>query len=223
LEERQHASAGAALVAKALRAIGFGDGRAFSLVALVLALALAARLAAGAEGALAWALAALLPPAALGVAFGSDAALWLAAALFVLGSASRVSLGASRAAAALIGFAALLDASLLAGSAHRFAGVGLVNLAAYVGLESSHGLQLALALGSVAVGASAVWSWRRAGSSAEAFAGVALTLLLALFFAPAASPFRLALPLALLGLAALVDRRGGATSERASVYDGHDA
>jgi len=225
LEERQQASAGAALVAKALRAIGFGDGRAFSLVALVVALALAARLAAGAEGALAWALAALLPPAALGVAFGSDAALWLAAALFVLASASRVSLGASRAAAALIGFAALLDASLLAvaGSAHPFAGVGLVNLAAYVGAESSHGLQLALALGYVAVGATAVWSWRRAGSSAEAFAGVALTLLLALFFAPAASPFRVALPLALLGLAALADRSGGLTTDRSPVYDRRDA
>lgn len=210
LEGRQEASASAALVSRALRALGIPDGRALGLVALAAALMLASRLTAGSNVQTAWTLVAFLPAAALGTVFGSDTSLWLAAMLFVLASASRVSLGAARGAAALIGLAGLLDATLLAivRPIDLSAGAGLVNLAAYAGLQSSPGLRVALALGWVAAVVAAAWTWRRPGSSGEALAGAALALLLALFFAPAASPFRLALPLTLLGLAALVRPEG---------------
>lgn len=219
LEDRQEVAAGSALVSVALRAAGFEDGRALGLVALAAAAALAARVTAGSNAPLTWALVALLPPAAFGALLGSDAALWLGAILFLLVSASRVSLSALRGSAALAGLAGLFDTTLIAVArpVDPFAGLGLVNLAAYAGRESSHAVHLALGLGTLAVAAVALWTWRRAVSPSEALAGAALALLLALFFAPAASPFRLAIPLALIGLAAAV--RGGAPAAERSRRD----
>jgi hypothetical protein len=59
-------------------------------------------------------------------------------------------------------------------------------------------------LGQLAAVAAAFWTWRRAGSPAQVLSGVTLALLLVLVSAPAASPFRLGLPTALLGLAVLM-------------------
>lgn len=182
-------SAAAALASTLSRAAGLHDARLAGLAGVVALLALPAP---------AWALLALTPPVALGTIFGSHVGLWCAAAVLVQSAARRTA--GARVAAALLGLAALAEA----GSRNAIelsAGVGLVNLAAYLGRQASLGVEVALALRPVAVAAVAAWTWRRARSPAEAFAGAALAWLVALFLAPAASPFALEVPLALAVLA----------------------
>jgi hypothetical protein len=206
LEGRPPSSLSAALAARMLRAAGIADGRAIGLLALAAALLLAARWTTAADRSLAWAVVALAPVAVIGASFGSEAPLWLDFGLLVLAASARAPAGAARGVAAILGLAGLLDATALVlfRPLDPGAGVGLVNLAAYVGLENTPALQIARTLGHLAVLAAIVWTWRRAASRAELLSGAALALLLALFFAPVASPFRLAVPLALLGLSAVV-------------------
>jgi hypothetical protein len=103
--------------------------------------------------------------------------------------------------AALLVLGALLDVALA--RAEPSAGLGIVDVAAYAGLESAAFVALARALGYAAIVAAAAWTWRRASSLREVLIGSSLALVLTLVFAPSATPFRLGLPTALLGLAAL--------------------
>ena len=200
LSERQDGSLVARLLSRSLRGIGVSDGRALGLVALAATLPLAARLAPGSRAA-AWALLALVPATALGTVFGADVSLWIAVTLSAVWAAARRGLNAVRAVAALLVLGALLDVALA--GAEPSAGLGIVDVAAYAGLESAAFVALARALGYAAIVAAAAWTWRRAGSLREVLIGSTLALVLTLVFAPSATPFRLGLPTALLGLAAL--------------------
>jgi hypothetical protein len=201
LQERQADTLAARAVSRALRAAGIGDGRVLGLVALAAALGVAARLAPGAQAA-AWAVVALAPATAFGAVFGSEGPLWLAAALFALWFAARRSLPTARGAGALLVLAALVDSAFA--RTDPGAGLGLVNLAAYAGWESAVSVPIGRVLGQLAAVAAAFWTWRRAGSPAEVLSGLTLALLFVLVSAPAASPFRLGLPTALVCLAVLM-------------------
>jgi hypothetical protein len=200
LERRNDPSFVGRGISSLLQAVGFGDGRPLGLLALAAALLSAARVAPGSVAG-AWGLVALVPATTLGTILGSDVALWLGVTLVALGVAVRRSLDGARGTAALLGVCGLLD---FAGTRDAWMGVGLVNLAAYAGFENTVGVTTAWGVGCAGVAATAYWTWRRAGSLSEAMLGLALALLLALVVAPAASPFRLGLPTALLGLAALL-------------------
>lgn len=213
LEDRPETSSAAALTARVSRIAGIEDARPAGLLCLGVALALWARRLAPPRRPLAVALA-LLPPAALGILAGSLVGLWWAGLALLMSAASRVSPNAAlgRAAAALFGVAAWVDVTGLGlwRAADLAAGVGLVNLAAYAGRHAEFWVQVVAALGRAAAAAVAVWTWRRAGSFAEALLGAALAWTLALFFANGASPMSLAIPAALAALAALLERETSA-------------
>ena len=184
-------------LSRVLGALGVRDGRLLALLASVMALLAAHRLAPQ----LAWAglaVMALQPNATLATVFASSVFLWLAILLAALSASAR---GNSRAVAALAGPLLLLD-HWLSRVGDPGPGVGLVDVASYAGFASAPLLHALLALGGFGVAAAALWVWRRAASASEIFAGLALALLIALVCAPSASAFSLCAPLALLLLAA---------------------
>ncbi len=183
----------------ASRVLGASDGRLVSLLALGVVLFAAARITALPLAGLAVVMA--QPSAALATVFGSSVFVWLSALLVAISGAMRRDLGRVRVIAALVGPVLVLD-QWLGGSRDPGPGVGLVNVASYAGLESTPLLHFVLALGSLGVLAAALETWRRATSLGEILAGVALTMLVALVFAPSASALGLCAPLTLLLLAA---------------------
>ena len=182
------------------RVLGVSDGRLVALLALALLLASAVRLEASLPLA-SLAAVAIVPSAALAAVFGSSVFVWLGVLCAALALAARGGLDRARAVATLAGPLLLLD-QRLGGSRDPGPGVGLINVAGYAGLESTPFVHALLALGSIGVLAAAVWTWRRATGQSEIWAGLALTLLLALVFSPSASVFGLVAPLLLLLLAA---------------------
>jgi len=91
-------------------------------------------------------------------------------------------------------------------------GVGLANLASYLGREGSPAVTLGLALGPLVVVASVLFMWRGRQTGAEPLAVAALALSMLLFFGRRASAFALASPLVLLAFSALLERRAPSQS-----------
>jgi hypothetical protein len=126
---------------------------------------------------------------------------WLGALLGALAIAARSELDRARGLASLAGPVLLVD-GWLAGAGDPGPGVGMVNIASYAGFTSAPLLHGLLALGSLGVLGASLWTWRRATSPGEVFAGLALALMIALVIAPSESAFSLCAPLGLLLLAA---------------------
>jgi hypothetical protein len=201
LEGRRRRTALALALLSAPIAVGtaFGSPAGLSLAALVAAWTAGGR----------WALAGILAGAA--AALDHRAAL---AAPFLLGLGGRVGMRPSEprraAVVAVVAYllivapVALLDpaafAARLGAASIPGPGLGLFNLLAYRGAEVSAGALALAALSPLAAVAAALWLLGRPGPP---LAGAALVSLTGIVLAPAASPEVVALPLVLLGLAAM--------------------